>query len=80
MASKKPSDKPTGSQATAGLSVGEAEPRAASYGDVKPTMVNGRYVGDKTFNEATGDWEATPEPVAGDVKPEPEAEPADAQD
>lgn len=30
----------------------------------KPTMVNGRYVGDKKFNEKTGEWEADEDAVA----------------
>lgn len=30
----------------------------------KPTMVNGRYVGDKKFNEKTGEWEDDADAVA----------------
>ena len=30
----------------------------------KPTMVNGRYVGDKKFNEKTGEWEDDEDAVA----------------
>ncbi|WP_055128535.1 hypothetical protein [Pseudomonas mediterranea] len=34
-----------------------------------PTMVNGRYVGDKKFNQETGEWEADPDKVQA-VRPE----------
>lgn len=40
-----------------------------SFGESRPTMVNGKFVGDKKFNEATGEWEADPDAAAAEDAP-----------
>lgn len=53
----------------------------AIYGDTRPTMVNGRYVGDKRFNVKTGAWEANPKAVPGEASAAPgDADETPAQD
>jgi len=48
------------------------EQQASSYGETRPTHVNGKYVGDKRLNEKTGEWEADPDAVAAEGGTRPE--------
>jgi|SRR5215217_6184666 len=55
-----------------GKSGQELEQQVATYGDSRPTMVNGKFVGNKTFNDKTGEWEVDPDaaPAEGGVRAE----------